>query len=105
MMLRARRKVRTALVLLCAVSAVTCAATRARAQATPDQLDVPPGFKIELVLKADKQKHGSWISMAKDRKGRLLLGAQRGQPITRLTLADGKVNKEEQLKLPVSEAM
>src|SRR5204863_404617 len=64
-----------------------------------------PGFKIEQVIKADKDKHGSWISLTKDNKGRLLLGGQSKQPVTRLTLKDGRITKEEQLKLPVSEVM
>ncbi|MDB5357795.1 MAG: putative heme-binding protein [Phycisphaerales bacterium] len=68
------------------------------------QLQTLPGFKVETVLKAEKH-HGSWISLGKDDKGRLLLGAQRGQPVTRLTLENGKVVKDEQLKLPVTEVM
>ena len=68
-------------------------------------LDTLPGFEIEHVLTADGAKNGSWISMAKDPKGRLLLGAQGGQPITRVTLKDGKVAKEEILNIPVTEAM
>ena len=68
-------------------------------------LDVLPGFKIEHVLKADAKKHGSWICMARDPKGRLLLGAQRGQPITRVTLTDGRVVNEESLPIRVSETM
>ena len=63
------------------------------------------GFKLELVIRSQPQKHGSWISMNKDDKGRLLLGGQRGQPLTRLTVENGKVVKEEVLKLPVSEIM
>ncbi|MFT5409548.1 MAG: hypothetical protein ACI9NC_002273, partial [Verrucomicrobiales bacterium] len=68
-------------------------------------LDTLPGFEIEHVLSADGAKNGSWISMAKDPKGRLLLGGQRGQAITRVTLKDGKVAKEEILNIPVTEAM
>jgi hypothetical protein len=63
------------------------------------------GFRVSLVLRSEPQKHGSWISMNKDEKGRLILGGQRGQPLTRLTLQDGKVVKEEVLHLPVSEVM
>ena len=37
-------------------------------------LQTLPGFKIERILKADPTKNGSWISMARDSKGRLLLG-------------------------------
>jgi putative heme-binding domain-containing protein len=68
-------------------------------------LDTLPGFEVEHVLSADAKKNGSWICMAKDPKGRLLLGGQRGQPITRVTLKDGKVAKEEILGIPVSETM
>ena len=68
-------------------------------------LDTLPGFKIEHVLTADAKKNGSWISMAKDPKGRLLLGGQNGQPITRVTVKDGKVAMEEILHIPVSETM
>ena len=70
-----------------------------------DELQTLPGFKVDVVMKADKAKEGSWISMAWDNKGRLLLAGQRKEPITRLTLEDGKVVKEDQLKLPLSECM
>lgn len=75
------------------------------AVATPDELQTLPGFKVGLVLAADPHLQGSWISMARDDKGRLLLAGQRGQPITRVTLEDGKVVKTEELKLPISEGM
>ncbi len=70
-------------------------------------LDTLPGFKIEHVLRANASgvKNGSWICMAKDPKGRLLLGGQHGQPITRVTVKDGKSVKEEILHIPVSETM
>lgn len=68
-------------------------------------LETLPGFKIEHVLQADRGKNGSWIDMTVDPQGRLLLGGQRGQPITRVTLRDGKVVKEEILHIPVSETM
>jgi putative heme-binding domain-containing protein len=68
-------------------------------------LDTPPGFKVEHLLRANGAKNGSWICMAKDPKGRLLLGGQSGQPITRVTLKNGAVDKEELLHIPVSETM
>ena len=68
-------------------------------------LDTLPGFTIEHVLSADAAKNGSWICMAKDPKGRLLLGGQGGQPITRVTLDNGKVVQQEILNIPVSETM
>src|SRR5437763_16227466 len=75
----------------------------ARAQVAADELPTLPDFKVELILKADKQRNGSWINLAVDTKGRLLLGGQRGQPVTRVTIKDGQVEKQEDLKLPVSE--
>ena len=78
------------------------------ADATSDPagaLETLPGFKIEQVLRADRIKNGSWIAMTVDPKGRLLLGAQRGQPITRVTMENGKLAKEEILHIPVSETM
>ncbi|HEY2342914.1 MAG TPA: heme-binding protein [Chthoniobacteraceae bacterium] len=71
----------------------------------PSDLETLPGFKVEMVLDAEKEKHGSWISLAKDDKGRLLLGSQTGNKITRLTLKDGKVVLDEDLNLPFSEPM
>ncbi len=68
-------------------------------------LETLPGFRIENVLRADRNKNGSWIAMTVDPKGRLLLGAQRGQPITRVTLENGKLAKEEILRIPVTETM
>src|SRR4029079_4399682 len=68
-------------------------------------LDTLPGFTIEHVLKADATKNGSWICLANDPKGRLLLGGQNGQPITRVTLQDGKCVSQEILHIPVSETM
>ena len=70
-----------------------------------EALETLPGFKIEHVLKADPKINGSWICLAKDPKGRLLLGGQNGQPITRVTLNDGNVVKQEILSIPVSETM
>lgn len=70
-----------------------------------EMLETLPGFKIEHVLEADGAKNGSWICMANDPKGRLLLGAQRDQPITRVTLQNGKSVKTEILPIPVTETM
>jgi putative heme-binding domain-containing protein len=73
---------------------------------TPGEvLETLSGFQIEHVLQADGAKNGSWICMANDPKGRLLLGGQGNQPITRVTLQDGKSVKEEILQIPVTETM
>ena len=68
-------------------------------------LDTLPGFTIEHVLAADANTNGSWICMAKDPQGRLLLGGQGKQPITRVTIENGKVARQEILNIPVSETM
>ncbi len=70
-----------------------------------DRIDALPDFKVEHVLRADAKIHGSWINLGKDNKGRLLLCGQRNQPVTRLTIKDGQIEKEEQLKLPITEIM
>ena len=71
----------------------------------PEALDTLPGFNVELIRTADPATEGSWISIAKDPKGRLLVGAEPKEPISRLTIADGKVVKAEILKIPVGEVM
>jgi putative heme-binding domain-containing protein len=71
----------------------------------PELLETLPDFKVELVRAADPATEGSWISMARDPQGRLLLGAERTQPISRVTIQDGKVVKAEVLPIPLSEAM
>ena len=76
------------------------------ASSPADDFDTLAGFKLEMVLEADKVVNGSWISLGKDSQSRLMLGGQRRQPMTRLTLdKDGKIIKSEVLKLPVSEIM
>jgi putative heme-binding domain-containing protein len=68
-------------------------------------LDTVPGFKVDHVLEADGATNGSWICMTVDPQGRLLLGGQNQQPITRVTLEGGKAVKSEILAIPVSEVM
>jgi putative heme-binding domain-containing protein len=70
-----------------------------------DLLQTLPDFKVEHVLWADGRINGSWISMARDPKGRLLLGGQNGQPITRVTLENGKLVKQELMHIGVTETM
>ena len=65
-----------------------------------------PGFRVEIVAKADRVKQGTWISLTEDDLGRIILGANEQQPFTRLTLDKaGKVVKNETIFTPVSEAM
>lgn len=75
-------------------------------EATPaTELQTLPGFKVELLHSSDAKTEGSWINMTKDQKGRLLIAGQNKQPILRVTLKDGAVDKIEKLNLPLSEAM
>ncbi len=71
----------------------------------PEALETIPDFKVELVRTADPATEGSWISIAKDPQGRLLLGAEKKEPISRLTIQDGQVVRAEILKIPLTEAM
>ncbi len=73
--------------------------------AKPEELYTLPGFKVELVHVADPATEGSWISLGKDNKGRLIIGGQGGQPILQVTLKDGKVESMQKLDLGVSEVM
>jgi len=89
--------------------AATLHAQPIRGSAVPDDassvIQTLEGFKIELILRADPPRHGSWINVGKDDKGRILLTGQRGHPLTRLTIENGKVAREEVLHLPISEIM
>ena len=92
--------------MLLAAVGLMLSAGGAQAQDNPaDKLDALADFKVEHILRADPKVHGSWINLGRDNKGRLLLCGQRSQPVTRLTMQDGKIAKEELLKLPVSEIM
>ena len=70
------------LVILKAVYGPADGSTPAHAALLTDHpgevLDTLPGFKVEHVLEADAPTQGSWICMANDPKGRLLLGGQSG---------------------------
>ena len=70
-----------------------------------EALQTLPGYKIDLLHTSDPGTEGSWIAMTMDNKGRLIVSGQRGQPILRFTLKDGKVASVDKLKLPISEAM
>ena len=87
------------------LAAASLALVASGADSAVAQLETLPDFKIEHVLKADPKVNGSFICLAKDNKGRLLLGGQNGQPVTRITLKDGQLEKQENLKLPISETM
>jgi putative heme-binding domain-containing protein len=79
---------------------------KAKPVAQPEDLYVPPGFKVELLHVSDPAAgEGSWINLCTEPKGRLIIGGQGRQPILRVSLKDGKVERIEDLKLPITEAM
>jgi putative heme-binding domain-containing protein len=44
----------------------------------PSALQVPPGFKVELLYTVPKEEQGSWVALAVDPKGRITAGDQYG---------------------------
>ena len=49
-------------------------------------LNLQPGFAAELIYKVDAKKYGSWIGLAFDKQGRLLVSDQYKQGVFRLTI-------------------
>jgi len=93
-------------IFLVAVALPVFGATRGPAEATPaSQINVLNGFKVELLHSPDKATEGSWVAMAVDPKGRLIVSPQDGQPLLRIVLADGKIAKMEPIELPVNSSM
>lgn len=70
-----------------------------------DSIRVVPGFKIELIKSS--QEEGSWVSMAIDPKGRLIISPQEGKGnILRMTLdGNGQVVHSETIDLPIGGSM
>ena len=46
--------------------------------AAAETLQVPAGFKVEMLYTVPKEEQGSWVSMTVDPKGRLITGDQNG---------------------------
>lgn len=79
----------------------------AQAVATaPEKLTVLPGFKVEL-LRSSERGEGSWVCMAVDPKGRLIISPQEGVGnMLRVTLSkSGQIDKLEKIDVPVGSAM
>jgi len=71
-----------------------------------ESLTVPDGFKVELIRTAEAEE-GSWISMAIDNKGRLIISPQDDkQSLLRVTLTKaGQVAKVEPIPANLHQAM
>lgn len=68
-----------------------------------EELQLPEGFRAELLFSVPRRAMGSWVSMCFDDEGRILASDQYG-PIHRVTLTDGRVSKVEALDLPLGSA-
>jgi putative heme-binding domain-containing protein len=71
-----------------------------------EKLTVLPGFKVEL-LRSSERGEGSWVCMAVDPKGRLIISPQEGVGnMLRVTLSkSGQIEKLEKIDVPVGAAM
>ena len=96
----------TALALLAIVPALVAADAKPTSATPADQLQVLPGFKVQLLHSATADE-GSWICMTTDAKGRLIVSPQNDkQPLLRITLTkQGEVAKIEPIPAPVHQAM
>ncbi len=94
--------------LLLTVGALSAAPKVAakKTSAPAEELTVAPGFRAELLHLAGKDE-GSWICMAIDPQGRLIISPQQNErPLLRVTLTpDGQVGKVESIPAPVHQAM
>lgn len=61
-------------------------------------LNVPDGFRVELIYSVPKEKQGSWVSMAVDPKGRLIVSDQYGG-LYRITLNEEPLVEALNIKL------
>ncbi len=85
-------------------------ASRGAGEATPaDAITLPPDFRIELIYTVPKATQGSWVAMAADGKGRLIVSDQGGAGLFRVTPPPiGKQDAQatvEKIDVPLSGAM
>jgi len=55
------------------------------AAASQSQFSVPPGFQVERLFTVPKELLGSWVNIAKDNKGRLIVSDQGNMGLCRVT--------------------
>jgi putative heme-binding domain-containing protein len=73
-------------------------------RATPaEELEVPDGYRAELVYTVPRRKQGSWVAMCFDDRGRIIASDQYG-PLYRVTLTNGAFRSVEELPLPLGRA-
>lgn len=64
----------------------------------PGVFQVPAGFQVELLYTVPKDVQGSWVSLTKDKKGRLIASDQGNQGLYRITPAPIGSNAETQVE-------
>lgn len=76
------------------------------AAATPvEDITVPTGFQVEL-LRSAQLGEGSWVGLAWDAQGRILLAPQEeDRPLLRVTLREGRVERIEPFAESIRQAM
>jgi putative heme-binding domain-containing protein len=77
-----------------------------RASATPaDSIRVLPGFHVEL-LRSALPGEGSWVCMAFDERGRLIVSPEGDKPLIRVTLnSKAGIERVEEIMAPIRFAM
>src|SRR5512140_2553991 len=82
--------------------ALARAEASARVATAAEQLTVLPGFKVEL-LRSALPGEGSWVCMAVEPKGRLIISPQEGvSNMLRITLSSsGQVSQLDPISQPV----
>lgn len=68
----------------------------------PEDIQVLPGFKVDLLYTVPKGEQGSWVSLTQDDKGRLIAGDQEGS-LYRITLG-GEEPEVQELQTQVKQA-
>ena len=75
-------------------------AAAAKIAAPAESLTVPNGFKVEL-LRSAQAGEGTWVSMAVDLQGRLIISPQGREPMLRVTLdAQGQIANLDNSAVP-----
>lgn len=70
----------------------------------PGDLTLVPGFKAELLYTVPKDEQGSWVSLAKDPKGRFYACDQGDKGLYRITVAANGETKVEKVPIAISGA-
>lgn len=70
----------------------------------PAKIQVPAGFKVELVYAVPRAQQGSWVSMTADPKGRLICSDQGGSLYRVTPGKDEAATKVEKIELNIGQA-